>query len=79
MSEISPDELPEVAAPSLREQYPNTIAGALQGLIGAVFGLLQVFDVYTLTAAQNGAVMTTYGAGVALWTAIVARKSPGAS
>ena len=44
----------------------NAFVGAVQALLVAVLGLLQVFGVVSLTDNQQGAILTVYGAAAAL-------------
>ncbi len=46
----------------------NGLVSLVQAVIVAVFGVLQAFDVFTLTANQNGAVLALYGAVAVLVT-----------
>lgn len=40
----------------------NEFVGAVQAIIVAVFGVLQAFNVYSLTDTQNGTILALYGA-----------------
>ena len=42
----------------------NAFVGAVQGVILAVIGLAQAFNIFSLTTDQNAAIMAAYGAVV---------------
>lgn len=46
----------------------NALVSSVQAIVVAVFGLLQVFNVVTLTDAQQGAILAVYGAVAVLVT-----------
>ena len=48
----------------------NAWVSAIQALLVALFGVLQVFDVWTMTDDQRGAVLVLYGAVAALVTLV---------
>lgn len=53
---------------------PVATAAAFQAVIGAVLGLLNVFNVVSLTDAQTGAIFIAYAALIALWSAVTRSK-----